>query len=125
MRAGVGVPQLQVRDRRHVLLDRGQGAQGRRQLVEGVRTRRSPAGDVATHRHVDEPQAAEPGRGGRRRGQGGHRGDHRVQERQCQGRPESPEERPARQGLLRDDHSDFLIWNGVLVAIPTISDENR
>ena len=125
VRAGIGVPQLQVRDRRHVLLDRGQRAQDRRQLVERVRARRSPPGDVAPHRHVDEPQAPEAGRGGRRAGQGGHRGDHRVQQRQRQRRPQAPEERPARQGLLRDDHSDFLIWNGVLVAIPTISDEKR
>ena len=40
VRAGVGVPQLQVRDRRDVLLDRRQRAQDRRQLVE----RRPPGG---------------------------------------------------------------------------------
>ena len=125
VRAGIGVPQLQVRDRRHVLLDRRQRAQDRRKLVEACRAGRRPAGDVAAHRHVDETEAAQPGRGGRRVGQGGHRGDHRVQQRQRQRRPQAPEERPARQGLLRDDHSDFLIWNGVLVAIPTISDEKR
>ena len=122
---GIGVLQLEVGDRRHVSLDRGQRAQGRRQFVESLPAGRSPPGDVAPHRHVDEPQASQTGRGGRRRGQRGHRGDHRVQERQRQGRPQAPEERPAGQGLLHDDHSVVLIWNGVLPAIPTIRDENR
>ena len=64
VRAGIGVAQLQVRDRRDVLLDRRQRAENRRQLVEGVRARRGPAGDVAAHRHVDEPEAPEPRRVG-------------------------------------------------------------
>ena len=125
VRPGVGVAQLQVRDRRDVLLHRRQRAQDRRQLVEGARTPRCPPGDVASHRHVDEAEAPEAGRIGRRPGQGGHRGDHRVQQRQGQRRPQASEERPPRQGPLRDDHSALLIRNGVLVAIPSISDERR
>ena len=42
-----------------------------------------------------------------------HRGAHAAQER------------PSRQSFFGDDHSDFLMVNGVLLATPTIMDEKR
>ena len=125
MRAGVGVPQLEVRDGRDVPLHRFQRAQGRRKLVERVGGRGRPPGDIAPHGHVNEPQAPQPDGIGGRRGGGRHRRDHGVQQRQRQRRPQAAEERPAWQGPLGDDHSALLIWNGVLVTIASMIDENR
>ena len=124
MRAGVGVPQLQVGDHRDVIRDRRERAAG------SATARRACPRRAESTRAMSRPSACRRSRGGatgrgRRRGQRGHRRDHRVQQRQRQRRPQAAQERPARQGLLRDDHCDLLIWNGVLLTIPTISDEKR
>ena len=107
MRAGIGVLQLQVADHRELIDDRPQRLQRGRELDQPALARRRPAREVAAHRHVDEAETTH--RIGRRLREGGHRRHHRVEQRQRHAGAEPAQERPARQGLLRDDHRDILI----------------
>ncbi len=81
---GIGILQFQVGDRRDVLLDRRQRTEAGRKFIKRVLAGRRPARDVAAHRHVDKTQTTELRRTGRRVGQGGHRGNHRIEQRQRQ-----------------------------------------
>jgi hypothetical protein len=70
---------------------------------------RLPASSVGdrTHRHVDEPQTAHgPGRRFRERR---HRRHHGIEQRERDGGAHATQERPARNGLLADNHRDVLI----------------
>ena len=92
VRPRVGVLQLHVGDDRQLILDRLERAENRRQLAERALTLGRPAGVVTPHRdeHVAEPAH----RFGRCLSQGGHRGNHRVEQRQRQGGLHPFQERP-------------------------------
>ena len=96
--------------------------QGRRELeAPPVGEGRPPLHDDAV-RHVDgaEPEGGLR-RGLRERGRGRH---HAVQQRQRQSGADAPQNRPARNGLLRNDHDSALrIRKGVLLTIPETSDD--
>ena len=124
VRARIGVPQLQVGQDGELVPHRGQRAEARRQLRQrAAPARRGPARDVRAHRDVDE--AEPPHRAGRGLRQGRHRRRHRIEQGQRDGGAHAPQERPPRQGLLRDDHDAFLIRNGMLLTTSVTSDENR
>ena len=107
MRAGVGVPQLQVGDDRELIGNRGQRPERGGQIDQRAFALRRPAREVASHRHVDETKP--PHRRGRRAGEGGHRRNHGIEQRQRHRRAHPAQERPPRQCLPGDDHRDFLI----------------
>jgi hypothetical protein len=75
-------------------------------------------------RYVDETKP--PHRVGGRFRDGRERRDHRIQQGQRQCGTHAAKEGPPGQRQLGDDHDcDFLIWNGMLLTMPTTSDENR
>ena len=103
----------------------------RRERRQDGREREVPAGahglpvvHVRVHRHavrdVDEPEP--PGRRGRRPRQRRERRHHRIQQRQGHRRAQSPQHRPPRERLLRDDHGrapspERRAWNGRLLTM--------
>ena len=83
VRARVGELQLGVRHHRELLLDGLEGAEDRRQLAQLVAVGGRPPLVVAAHRNEHVPEPAD--RPGRRPGEGGRRGNHRIEQRQGQG----------------------------------------
>ena len=139
---------LHVGENQRLVLHRREPLQDGRELQRAALARRRPAigapgrpGD----RPVREVDEAEPADGARRgAGRGRERRHHRIEQRQGQGRPDTPQERPSRQVLLRDDHRFGLsqreattaaagespdggrrIWNGVLFTMPRMMEEKR
>ena len=114
----------QVGHHDHLLAERRERLERGRPLELAAHTIRRPGRVVGTVRDVDE---GEPARGARgRAGHGRQRRHHGVQQRQRHRGSHSPQHRPARQGLLRDDHGCTLrIRNGLLSTTPRISDEKR
>ena len=53
------------------------------------------------------------------------RGNHRIEQRKRECRAHAAKEGPTRQSFFGDDHNDFLMVNGVLLANPTMIDEKR
>ena len=124
MGPGIGVLQLQVADHRDLVLDRGQRAEARGKLVQATAIAwRRPLGVLTSHRDVHEAQATH--RTGWRLGKSRHRGNHRIQQGQRHRGAQAPQERAARECLLRDDQEDLRIWKGMLFTMPTTSDEKR
>ena len=107
VRARIRVLQLEVADDRELIHHRRQRLEGWRQLAEPALARRRPPREIASHRHVDE--AKPTNWSGWRSGERRHRRHHRIEQRQRHGGAHTSEERPARQGLLGDDHRDCLI----------------
>ena len=107
VRARVGILQPRVGNDRHVVFDRFERRQNRRQLSKLRLARRSPSRVVASHRDEDE---AEPRhRSGRRLRPGGRCGNHRVEQRQRQRGLCAFQKCPPGYRLLRDDHDAFLM----------------
>src|SRR5262245_10883856 len=125
MTAGIGILQLHVGDDGDKFLHWLKRSESRRKLVENAFARRSPAGDVAAHWHVNESKPAQTGRCGRSLGQRRQRRDHRTQQWQRKRGTDATQEGAPRHCFLGDDHSAFLIWKGWLVAMPTTSEEKR
>ena len=150
-RGHVRVGGLAARPRRvghqdRVILERLERLQDGREVEALPGRRRRPLVHDGAVRDVDRP---EPFRGVRGRlHRGGHGRHHRLQERQRHGDARPPQEGPARQRPLRDEHgcgsplcslaayrvATFVgsgsgaglmrIWNGALVTIPRTRVEN-
>src|SRR5688572_18807502 len=90
------------------ILVRGQRPKDLRNIESPVAFRR-PVRHAHSHGHVNSAEAAHWRYGG------GKCGDHSVEERQRETRPEPSQNSAPREILLGDDHDSLLfIWNGTL-----------
>jgi hypothetical protein len=95
--------QLQIRQDRQLIAKRQQRVQDGRQRGQASLSGGRPLRHDRPHRDEREHEAI---LARRQRRQGRH---HRIQERQRRRHPHALQERPPREGLLRNDHCDLLI----------------
>ncbi len=78
-------------------------------FVEHFAARRSPAGDVAAHRHIDKAQPAQASRAGRRIGRVPSATEPSRRAAAARAPPRCPAGKSAAAVPFRDDHCDILI----------------
>src|ERR1044071_2333182 len=122
MAAGVGVLQLQIRDRSDMLTDRRKRTEDRRKLIESV-AGRSPPAWVAALRHENESESARRSGGGF--GQRRRCGNHSLEQGQRHRGADCAQEGAPWHRFLCNNHKLFLIVNGVLLTIPRMMEEKR